>query len=34
MPDPDLLAAIVADPEDESPWLNLARWFADNGRDD
>jgi hypothetical protein len=33
-PDPDLLDAIVADSEDESRWLNLARWFADNGRDD
>jgi uncharacterized protein (TIGR02996 family) len=34
MPDPDLLTAIVADPNDETRWLNLARWFADNGRDD
>jgi uncharacterized protein (TIGR02996 family) len=34
MPDPALLAAIRADPDDESPWLNLARWFEDFGRDD
>jgi uncharacterized protein (TIGR02996 family) len=33
-PDPDLLDAIPADPDDESPWLNLARWFEDYGRTD
>jgi uncharacterized protein (TIGR02996 family) len=33
-PDPDLLDAILADPDDESPWLNLARWLWDNGRGD
>jgi uncharacterized protein (TIGR02996 family) len=34
MPDPALLAAIVADPVRESAWLALAGWFLDNGRDD
>jgi hypothetical protein len=34
MPDPDLRAAIVAGPNDGERWLNLARWFAENGRDD
>jgi hypothetical protein len=34
MPDPDLRAAIVAGPNDGERWLNLARWFADYGRDD
>jgi uncharacterized protein (TIGR02996 family) len=34
VPDADLLAAIRADPDDESPRLNLARWFEDSGRYD
>jgi uncharacterized protein (TIGR02996 family) len=34
MPDPTLLAAILADPDDGGPWLALAGWFRDNGRDD
>jgi uncharacterized protein (TIGR02996 family) len=33
-PDPDLLVAIRAAPDTESPWLALAGWFRDNGRDD
>ena len=33
-PDSDLLDAIRADPDNESSWLNLARWFQDSGRDD
>ena len=33
-PERDLLDAIRTDPDSESPWLNLARWFEDNGRDD
>ena len=32
--DPDVLAAIEAYPDDGERWLNLARWFADYGRDD
>jgi len=34
MPDPAMLAAIRADPNDESCWLALAGWLWDNGRDD
>jgi uncharacterized protein (TIGR02996 family) len=34
MPEPYLLAAIRADPDDGPRWLALALWFADNGRDD
>jgi uncharacterized protein (TIGR02996 family) len=33
-PDPALLAAILADPDDEPRWLALAGWFADHGRED
>jgi hypothetical protein len=34
MPDPALLAAIVADPNDVVGWLTLAGSFADHDRDD
>ena len=33
-PDPALLAAIRADPDDGARWLALAGWFRDDGRDD
>jgi uncharacterized protein (TIGR02996 family) len=32
--DPALLAAILADPDDEPGWLALAAWVRDNGRND
>jgi uncharacterized protein (TIGR02996 family) len=34
MADPALLAAILADPDDEVAWLALAAWLRDDGRDD
>ena len=34
MTDPALLAAILADPDDEAAWLALAAWLRDEGRDD
>jgi hypothetical protein len=34
MPDPSLLAALKANPDDEARWLLLARSFQDQGRDD
>jgi uncharacterized protein (TIGR02996 family) len=33
-PDPELLDAIRADPDDGGRWLNLAKWFQDYRRDD
>jgi uncharacterized protein (TIGR02996 family) len=34
VPDPALLAAILADPDDGAGWLALAGWFRENGRED